>query len=141
VSRLDDGALRAIAGPKHDRHFGPMSSFAAEGFTTVADFTDQRRRARVVRHDLGTVALVAATTVDPAKTLEVTEQFGPTGGPMHVSRRCAKRSSDRCLTLKALTFSADRRQSSRAPTTSLPEQVGGQCATGTTASAGCATRH
>jgi len=124
VSRLDDGALRAIAGPDMIVIRSDVE-LRGEGFTTVADFTiNEGERASFVM-TWGPSHLSPPTTVDPAKTLEVTSSSGPTGRPQCTYRGAWREAVIRSLlTLKALTFQPTGGIVA-APTTSLPEQVGG----------------
>ncbi|HEV8233508.1 MAG TPA: trehalase-like domain-containing protein, partial [Gemmatimonadaceae bacterium] len=124
VSRLDDGALRAIAGPDMIVIRTDVE-LRGEGFTTVGDFTiGEGERVSFVM-TWGPSHLDPPKAVDPIKALEVTEQFwtrwaaectyhGPWREPVMRS----------LLTLKALTYHPTGGIVA-APTTSLPEQVGG----------------
>jgi GH15 family glucan-1,4-alpha-glucosidase len=124
VSRLDDGTLRAIAGPDMVviRADVPLHG---EGFTTVSDFTVAAGDRVSFVMTWGPSHLEPPQTVDPAKALDVTEQFWT-----HWAAQCTYTGQWRepvirsLLTLKALTFQPTGGIVA-APTTSLPEQVGG----------------
>jgi GH15 family glucan-1,4-alpha-glucosidase len=124
VSRLDDGALRAIAGPDMILIRADVE-LHGEGFTTVADFTiSEGERASFVM-TWGPSHLAPPKTVDPVKTLEVTEQFWTDWAAQCTYRGAWREPVIRSLlTLKALTFQPTGGIVA-APTTSLPEQVGG----------------
>ena len=124
VSRLDDGALRAIAGPDMILIRADVD-LHGEGFTTVADFTiSEGERASFVM-TWGPSHLAPPKTVDPVKTLEVTEQFWTDWAAQCTYRGAWREPVIRSLlTLKALTFQPTGGIVA-APTTSLPEQVGG----------------
>jgi len=124
VSRLDDGALRAIAGPDMILIRADVE-LHGEGFTTVADFTiSEGERASFVM-TWGPSHLAPPNTVDPVKTLEVTEQFWTDWAAQCTYRGAWREPVIRSLlTLKALTFQPTGGIVA-APTTSLPEQVGG----------------
>jgi GH15 family glucan-1,4-alpha-glucosidase len=124
VSRLDDGSLRAIAGPDMIVIRADVQ-LRGEGFTTVADFTiGEGERASFVM-TWGPSHLEPPTSVDPMKTLEVTEQFWTDWAGQCTYRGTWREPVIRSLlTLKALTFQPTGGIVA-APTTSLPEQVGG----------------
>lgn len=124
VSRLDDGSLRAIAGPDMIV-IRADAELRGEGFTTVGDFTvGEGERVSFVM-TWGPSHLDLPTPVDPLDSLEVTEQFWT-----RWAAQCTYRGQWRepvmrsLLTLKALTFQPTGGIVA-APTTSLPEQVGG----------------
>jgi len=124
VSRLDDGTLRAIAVPDMILIRSDVE-LRGEGFTTVADFTiSEGERASFVM-TWGPSHLAPPNTVDPVKTLEVTEQFWTDWAAQCTYRGAWREPVIRSLlTLKALTFQPTGGIVA-APTTSLPEQVGG----------------
>ena len=124
VSRLDDGALRAIAGPDMIVIRTDVE-LRGEGFTTVGEFTIAEGERTSFVMTWGPSHLRPPKGVDPAKALDVTERFwtrwasectysGPYREPVMRS----------LLTLKALTYHPTGGIVA-APTTSLPEQVGG----------------
>jgi GH15 family glucan-1,4-alpha-glucosidase len=124
VSRLDDGSLRAIAGPdmvvvKSD------VELHGKDLTTVGEFTvAEGERASFVM-TWGPSHQPPPATADPEKVLHTTEQFWT-----HWAGICTYRGEWRepvmrsVLTLKALTY-APTGGIVAAPTTSLPEQIGG----------------
>jgi GH15 family glucan-1,4-alpha-glucosidase len=124
VSRLDDGALRAIAGPDMIVIRTDVE-LRGEGFTTVGDFTIAEGEQTSFVMTWGPSHLHPPKEVDPVKALEVTERFWT-----HWASECTYRGPYRdavmrsLLTLKALTYHPTGGIVA-APTTSLPEQVGG----------------
>jgi GH15 family glucan-1,4-alpha-glucosidase len=124
VTRLEDGGLRAIAGPDMVllRTEAPVRG---ENMTTVADFTLDANETMpfVLTYSPSHLPLPGST--EPLQALEDTRTFWTEwaatttiGGPY---QREIKRS---LLTLKALTY-APTGGLIAAPTTSLPEQFGG----------------
>ncbi|HEX8942313.1 MAG TPA: glycoside hydrolase family 15 protein [Gemmatimonadaceae bacterium] len=124
VSRLEDGALRAIAGPDMIVIRTDVT-LRGEGFTTVGEFTIGEGERTSFVMTWGPSHLEPPKTVDPVKALEVTERFWT-----NWASQCTYRGKWRdavirsLLTLKALTFHPTGGIVA-APTTSLPEQVGG----------------
>jgi GH15 family glucan-1,4-alpha-glucosidase len=124
VSRLPDGSLRAIAGPDMTvlRTSVPLRG---EGLTTTARFTVDAGASIPFVLTYGTSYRAVAPPIDAATTLEATEAFW---------RKWASRCSysgdgseavlRSLITLKALTY-APTGGIVAAPTTSLPEQLGG----------------
>jgi GH15 family glucan-1,4-alpha-glucosidase len=124
VSRLDDGALRAIAGPDMIVIRSDVE-LHGERLTTVGDFTVAEGERKSFVMTWGPSHLEPPSAVDPAKALDVTERFWT-----HWAAQCTYHGQWRdavirsLLTLKALTFHPTGGIVA-APTTSLPEQVGG----------------
>ena len=124
VSRLDNGTLRAVAGPDMTviRSDVPLHG---EKLTTVGDFTIAEGERKSFVMTWGPSHLDPPTPVDPEKALEITEQFWTSW-----ASQCTYRGKWRgpvmrsLLTLKALIFNPTGGIVA-APTTSLPEQVGG----------------
>ena len=124
VSRLDDGSLRAIAGPDMIVVTSDVELRGKE-LTTVGEFTvDEGERASFVM-TWGPSHLGPPRTADPDKALTSTEQFWT-----HWASVCSYKGEWReavmrsVVTLKALTY-APTGAIVAAPTTSLPEQIGG----------------
>ena len=124
VSRLDDGALRAIAGPDMVviRADVPLHG---EDLTTVGEFTIGEGEQISFVMTWGPSHLEPPATVNANKALEITEQFWT-----QWAAKCTYRGKWRepvmrsLLTLKALTYHPTGGIVA-APTTSLPEQLGG----------------
>ena len=124
VNRTEDDTLRAVAGPDliAIRADVPLRG---EGLTTVSDFeVAQGDRVSFVM-TWGPSHLPPPEAIDPAEALAKTEKFWT-----NWARRCSYRGPWRdpvmrsLLTLKALTY-APTGGIVAAPTTSLPEQLGG----------------
>jgi GH15 family glucan-1,4-alpha-glucosidase len=124
VSRLDDGSLRAIAGPDMVviRADVPLHG---EDFTTVGEFSVGEGEQVSFVMTWGPSHLEPPRPVNPTKALEITEQFWT-----NWAAQCTYRGKWRepvmrsLLTLKALTYHPTGGIVA-APTTSLPEQLGG----------------
>ena len=124
VSRLEDGSLRVIAGPDMLilRTAVPMRG---EGLKTVADFT-------VSAGDTACFVLTYArshqrppTRLDPERTLADTERFWRDwSSRCNPTREWSDTVTRSLITLKALT-SRPTGGIVAAPTTSLPEHIGG----------------
>ena len=124
VSRLDDGRLRAIAGPDMIVLDTPVR-LHGHGLTTVGEFSVSAGETVPFVLTWGPSHLAPPPAVDPGRALGDTERFWRAW-----SGRCAyagewgsavERS---LLTLKALTYRPTGGIVA-APTTSLPEQLGG----------------
>lgn len=125
VSRLDDGALSAIVGPSRVILRTP-AELRGEAMTTVAEFNITKGEVMpfVLSHQASHLPPIAK--IDPEAALKETEGFwsdwlsrckvtGPYVEAIHRS----------LITLKALTY-APTGGLVAAPTTSLPEQFGGE---------------
>jgi GH15 family glucan-1,4-alpha-glucosidase len=126
VTQLDDGSgLSAIAGPNQVVLRSPVA-LQGKNFATVAEFdvTEGQCVPFVLTHGLSHLPTPAA--VDASAALQETESFwhGWSSRCSHAGpwRDAVKRS---LLTLKALTY-AETGGIVAAPTTSLPEQLGGK---------------
>jgi GH15 family glucan-1,4-alpha-glucosidase len=125
VTRLDDGSLRAIAGPDMVvlRTSVPVHG---SGLTTVGDFTVSEGESVSFVLTWGPSHLPPAPAVDPELALAETDRFWT-----QWAGRCTYRGQWRepvlrsLLTLKALTY-APTGGIVAAPTTSLPEAIGGE---------------
>src|SRR5688500_8112423 len=125
VSRLPDGRLRAIAGPDMVVLSAPVET-RGEKLTTVADF-EVREGER-----LHFVLMHLASHLEPPRTIDPEAAFEKT---VKYARQWAARCSIEgpyaeavrrsLITLKALTY-APTGGIVAAPTTSLPEKIGGQ---------------
>ena len=124
VSRLDDGTLRAVAGPDMAVLRTPVTLWG-ENFKTAAMFTIAKGETMPFVLSYGPSHLPVPEPVDPEAALEDCVKFWTdwtgatkTDGP---HSEAIKRS---LITLKALTY-APSGGIVAAPTTSLPEQAGG----------------
>lgn len=124
VSRLDDGGLSATAGPDRVVLHAPVQ-LTARDMTTVADFTVKAGQTVAFVLTYGPSHLSPPVAIDPHKALVETEAFwrdwsarGDVSGPYAEAIRRS------LITLKALTH-APTGGVVAAPTTSLPEQLGG----------------
>jgi len=125
VTRLEDGTLRAIAGPDMVVLRTPVH-LKGRDMTTVGEFTIGRGETipLVLTYARSHRALPEA--IDPTASLEGTAKFWTDWAakcrPAGEWSEAVKRS---VMTLKALTYAATGGIVA-APTTSLPEQIGGQ---------------
>ncbi|HEX7273476.1 MAG TPA: glycoside hydrolase family 15 protein [Casimicrobiaceae bacterium] len=124
VSRLDDGSLRAIAGPDMTVLRTPVD-LRGEGLKTLADFTVAAGETIPFVLTYGASYQPIASPIDAQAVLEATEEFWHKW-----ASRCAYEGewsgavSRSLITLKALTY-APTGGIVAAPTTSLPERIGG----------------
>ena len=124
VTRLDDGALRAIAGPQMLLLKTP-APLRGEGMTTVSEFTvEQGQRIPFVLSHAPSY-LPPPDSIDPFTALEQTERFwNQWAAACTNAGRWSKIVLRSLITLKALTF-APTGGIVAAATTSLPESIGG----------------
>ena len=124
VTRLDDGGLRAIAGPDAALLCTPVTT-RGENLTTVADFSVGEGEVVPFVLTYAPSHLPAPKAVDPSVALSTTEKFWTEWAARcrvgWLSPDLVMRS---LITLKALTYSPTGGIVA-APTTSLPEQLGG----------------
>jgi GH15 family glucan-1,4-alpha-glucosidase len=125
VRRTDDGALLAIAGPDMTVLRTPVET-RGKDLTTVADFEVAEGETVPFVLTYGPSHLPVPAPIDPAQALQDTEAFW-TDWCSHCTyqgdhRELVLRS---LITLKALTY-APSGGIVAAPTTSLPEKLGGQ---------------
>ncbi len=124
VSRMDDGRLRAIAGPDMMIIRSDVELHGV-GRTTVGDFTVAVGEQVNFVISWGPSNLAPPKSADPNAALAATEQFW-----RNWAAQCSYKGEWRdpvmrsLLTLKALTYKSTGGIVA-APTTSLPEQVGG----------------
>jgi len=124
VSRLDDGTLRAIAGPDMII-IKSQVPLRGEGLTTIGDFTVSKGERVSFVMTWGPSHLAAPKPVDPDHALEFTERFWRSwAGECQYTGEWRDAVIRSVLTLKALTYRPTGGIVA-APTTSLPEQIGG----------------
>ncbi|GAC1337602.1 MAG: glycoside hydrolase family 15 protein [Bradyrhizobium sp.] len=125
VKRTEDGALLAICGPDMTVLRTPVET-RGEDMTTVAEFDVKEGETIPFVLTYGPSHLPVPKPIDPAHALQDTEQFWT-----EWSGRCSYQGERRDLvmrsliTLKALTYGPTGGIVA-APTTSLPEKLGGQ---------------
>jgi GH15 family glucan-1,4-alpha-glucosidase len=125
VTRLEDGlGISAVAGPHRVALRCPIET-RGEDFATTAEFTVAEGQSLPFVLSYGRSHRPVPAAIDPQQALDATESFW-----RDWSARCQYRGRWRdavmrsLLTLKALTF-RDTGGIVAAPTTSLPEQIGG----------------
>jgi GH15 family glucan-1,4-alpha-glucosidase len=124
VTRLDDGGLRAIAGPDAVLLCTPVNT-RGENLTTVADFSVGEGEVVPFILTYAPSHFPAPKAVDPSVALRTTEKFWTDWAARCREGRLFPDLVMRSLiTLKALTYSPTGGIVA-APTTSLPEQLGG----------------
>jgi GH15 family glucan-1,4-alpha-glucosidase len=125
VTRLENGILRAIAGPDMALLRTPIN-LKGKNLTTIGEFVVSRGETIPLVLSYANSHLSIPIAHDPTAALEATEKFWkewtakcrPAGEWSDAVRRSM-------ITLKALTY-APTGGIVAAPTTSLPEQIGGQ---------------
>ena len=125
VTRLENGALRAIAGPNMAVLRTPVH-IKGKDMTSVGEFTIGRGETIPLVLTYARSHKTPPEALDPTAALEATEKFWKDWSakcrPAGAWSAAVKRSM---ITLKALTY-APTGGIVAAPTTSLPEQLGGQ---------------
>ena len=124
VTRMDDGTLRAIAGPDMVTLHTP-AEIHGEDLKTVAEFevASEQTMPFVLTH--GSSHVPPPDAIDPESSLEATEAFWTEWAARNTSKGEWGEAVMRSLiVLKALTY-APTGGLVAAPTTSLPEQIGG----------------
>jgi GH15 family glucan-1,4-alpha-glucosidase len=124
VTRLDDGRLRAVAGPDMVLLDTP-AAIRGQDLTTVAEFDVSAGDNFPLVLTYGPSHLPPPTAINPLVALDNTAEFWTTWAARHKSHGEWSDAVLRSLvTLKALTY-APTGGIVAAPTTSLPEQIGG----------------
>jgi GH15 family glucan-1,4-alpha-glucosidase len=124
MTRLDDKTLRAIAGPNMILIRSDVE-LHGKGLTTIGEFDVSSGESVSFVMTLGESHLEPPKTVDPVETLQVTEKFWTDWSALSTYDGEWKDAVTRSLlTLKALTY-APTGGIVAAPTTSLPEFIGG----------------
>ena len=125
VTRLDNGALRAVAGPDMVLNNTPVELEGKE-LTTVGEFVVNEGDFVPFVMTFMPSHLPPRSPVNPRKALDDTERFWKEWSGRNRYQGYWKESVDRSLiTLKALTYRPTGGIVA-APTTSLPEKLGGQ---------------
>jgi GH15 family glucan-1,4-alpha-glucosidase len=125
VTRLPDGGIRAVAGPDMVLLCSSVE-LRGENLTTVADFTVSAGETVSFILTHAPSHLPAPKAVHPQRALEITEEFWTDWTkPSRSDRFCPEPVLRSLITLKALTY-APTGGIVAAPTTSLPEQLGGE---------------
>ena len=125
VSRLDDGTLRAVAGPQMLLLRTPVE-IRGEGLKTIGEFTVEAGDQVPFVLTCGLSHLPPPEFRDPFTSLKETEKFWTDWSSVcKGAGRWSKAVLRSLITLKALTF-APTGGIVAAPTTSLPEEIGGQ---------------
>jgi GH15 family glucan-1,4-alpha-glucosidase len=125
VTRLDDGSLRAVAGPDMVVLHTDVPT-RGEGLTTVGDFVVSEGDVVPFVLTYSPSHLPPHAPVNPKKALADTEKFWKEWSDRGTYRGDWSDAVNRSLvTLKALTYRPTGGLVA-APTTSLPEQIGGQ---------------
>jgi GH15 family glucan-1,4-alpha-glucosidase len=123
VSRLADGALRAVCGPDMAVLRTPVA-LAGEAMTTVAAFTVARGQVVPFVLSYGQSWRPPPAAIDAAQTLVDTQGFWAGWVAKSAKGPCPLDARRSLITLKALTY-APTGGVVAAPTTSLPEKLGG----------------
>jgi len=125
VTRLPDGGIRAVAGPDMVLLCSNVK-LHGENLTTVGDFTVSAGQSVSFVLTYAPSHLPAPKPVDPQQALNTTEKFWTEWATRcRGGRTCPESVVRSLITLKALTF-APTGGIVAAPTTSLPEQIGGK---------------
>ncbi|HZQ02058.1 MAG TPA: glycoside hydrolase family 15 protein [Reyranella sp.] len=125
VSRLKDGTLRAIAGPDMAVLRTPVALWG-ENFKTFAMFTTSPGKSVPFVLSYGPSHLPVPEPVDPEQALQTCEKFWREWtGRIKAEGPYADAIKRSLITLKALTY-VPSGGIVAAPTTSLPEQLGGE---------------
>ncbi|MBS0644919.1 MAG: glycoside hydrolase family 15 protein [Proteobacteria bacterium] len=124
VTRLEDGSLRAIAGP-HMLVLQTNAPLRGEALATVSDFVIEAGETVDFILTYGPSHLPTPASADPEATLADTEAFWQDwAARCSVRGRWQKAARRSLITLKALTYEPTGGIVAAA-TTSLPEQIGG----------------
>jgi GH15 family glucan-1,4-alpha-glucosidase len=125
VTRLEDGSIRAVAGPDMVL-LCASTELRGENLTTVGDFTVSAGESVSFVLTYTSSHLPTPKPVDPHHALKITEKFWTDWTkPSRGDRFCPEPVLRSLITLKALTY-APTGGIVAAPTTSLPEHLGGQ---------------
>jgi GH15 family glucan-1,4-alpha-glucosidase len=124
VTRLDNGGIRAVAGPDMVTLHSAVP-LRGENMTTVGEFIVESGQEVSFVLTYAPSHLPPPTSPDPAAALAATERFwADWSGKCQAADSCPEVVMRSLITLKALTY-APTGGIVAAPTTSLPEHVGG----------------
>ncbi len=124
VSRIEDGALRAVAGPDMVVLRTPVALHGRD-LTTVASFVVEAGQTTPFVLSYGPSHLAPPSSINPRTALAETEQFwSDWSGHCQAAGEWTDAVKRSLITLKALTY-APTGGIVAAATTSLPEQLGG----------------
>ena len=125
VTRLEDGGIRAIVGPDMVLLYSPVS-LRGENLTTVGEFTISAGQTVPFVLTYSPSHLPPPKPVEPSQALDATNKFWTDwAGKCQGEKSCPEAVVRSLITLKALTY-APTGGLVAAPTTSLPEHLGGQ---------------
>jgi GH15 family glucan-1,4-alpha-glucosidase len=125
VTRFENGGIRAVAGPDMVILNSPVK-LHGENMTTVGNFDVRAEENVPFVLTYGPSHLPPPEPVDPASALAATEKFWVEwSGKCQMVNSCPENVLRSLITLKALTY-APTGGIVAAPTTSLPEHLGGQ---------------
>jgi GH15 family glucan-1,4-alpha-glucosidase len=125
VTRLEDGGIRAVAGPDMVMLHSPVQ-LRGENMTTVGEFTVSAGQQVHFTLIYGPSHLPPPTPLDPISALDATEKYWiGWSGKCKTEKSCPESVVRSLITLKALTY-APTGGIVASPTTSLPEHLGGQ---------------
>ncbi|HET7679836.1 MAG TPA: glycoside hydrolase family 15 protein [Xanthobacteraceae bacterium] len=125
VTRLPDGGIRAVAGPDMVLLCSSVQ-LHGENLTTVGDFTVSAGESVSFVLTYAPSHLTAPRPMNPERALNITEKFwSDWAARCRAERACPELVVRSLVTLKALTY-APTGGIVAAPTTSLPEHLGGK---------------
>jgi GH15 family glucan-1,4-alpha-glucosidase len=125
VTRMEDGGIRAISGPDMVV-INSSVELHGENLTTVGDFTVGAGETVSFILTYSPSHLPAPKPVDPIWALDITDKFWTDwSSKCRGAKSCPEPVARSLITLKALTY-APTGGIVAAPTTSLPEQFGGE---------------
>ncbi|MEA2977684.1 MAG: hypothetical protein QOF19_3204 [Alphaproteobacteria bacterium] len=125
VTKLEDGGIRAVAGPDMVVLHSPVN-LRGENLTTVGEFTVRAGEKMHFTLTYGPSHLPSPTPLESNAALAATEKFWVDwSSKCQTAKSCPETVVRSLITLKALTY-APTGGIVAAPTTSLPEHLGGE---------------